>query len=246
MKRHNRRLTVVLATMSTLVLGVAGWAGLPQEVVEIADARLKFEINATDEDGGIQVFIDADAWRWIAIFDPDGKRMFQSIARGRFAEQGGTELFMESAEPEFGELSLEELLERFPEGEYRFKGRGLEGERLVGTATLTHDLPDGPVLVSPLEGGDPVDPNNAVVVWESVAPPNGSPIVAYQVLVVQLESPFPAVPKISLDVMMPATATSMVVPPGFLLPGTEYEWEVLAIESSGNQTLSSSFFSTAP
>ncbi len=129
---------------------------------------------------------------------------------------------MESAEPEFGELSLEELLERFPEGEYRFKGRGLEGERLVGTATLTHDLPDGPVLVSPLEGGDPVDPNNAVVVWESVAPPNGSPIVAYQVLVVQLESPFPAVPKISLDVMMPATATSMVVPPGFLLPGTEY------------------------
>ena len=246
MKRHNRRFTFVLATMSTLVLGVAGWAGLPQEVVEIADARLKFEINATDEDGGIQVFIDADAWRWIAIFDPDGKRMFQSIARGRFAEQGGTELFMESAEPEFGELSLEELLERFPEGEYRFKGRGLEGERLVGTATLTHDLPDGPVLVSPLEGGDPVDPNNAVVVWESVAPPNGSPIVAYQVLVVQLESPFPAVPKISLDVMMPATATSMVVPPGFLLPGTEYEWEVLAIESSGNQTLSSSFFSTAP
>ena len=119
-------------------------------------------------------------------------------------------------------------------------------ERLVGTATLTHDLPDGPVLVSPLEGGDPVDPNNAVVVWESVAPPNGSPIVAYQVLVVQLESPFPAVPKISLDVMMPATATSMVVPPGFLLPGTEYEWEVLAIESSGNQTLSSSFFSTTP
>ncbi len=90
MKRHSRRLTVVLVTMSTLVLGVAGWAGLPQEVVEIADARLKFEINATDEDGGIQVFIDADAWRWIAIFDPDGKRMFQSIARGRFAEQGGT------------------------------------------------------------------------------------------------------------------------------------------------------------
>ena len=34
MKRHNRSLTIVLVTMSTLVLGVAGWAGLPQEVVE--------------------------------------------------------------------------------------------------------------------------------------------------------------------------------------------------------------------
>ena len=141
MKRHCRSSIVVLATMTTLALGVATWAGQAQEVVEIADARLKFEINATDEDGGIQVFIDADAWRWIAIFDPDGKRMFQSIARGRFAEQGGTELFMESAEPEFGELSLEELLERFPEGDYQFRGRGLEGERFVGTATLTHDLP---------------------------------------------------------------------------------------------------------
>jgi hypothetical protein len=46
--------------------------------------------------------------------------------------------------------------------------------------------------------------------------------------------------------MMPATATSLTVPAGFLLPDTEYEWEVLAIEASGNQTLSSSFFTTAP
>ena len=52
MKRHSRSLTVVLVTMTTLALGVAAWAGLAQEVVEIADARLKFEINATDEDGG--------------------------------------------------------------------------------------------------------------------------------------------------------------------------------------------------
>ena len=42
--------------------------------------------------------------------------------------------------------------------------------------------------------------------------------------------------------MMPPTATSLAVPPGFLLPGTEYEWEVLAIERGGNQTLSSSTF----
>jgi len=45
---------------------------------------------------------------------------------------------------------------------------------------------------------------------------------------------------------MPADATSMMIPPGFLDNNTEYEWEVLAIESSGNQTLSSSFFTTIP
>lgn len=257
MKRHIHSLPVVLATMAALVLGAgvpAGWADDEDDddederpiVVEIADARLKFEINATDEDGGIQVFLDADPWLRMTIFDPKGRQMFRAKTRGRFAKQGGTELFMESAEPEFSELSIEELLERFPEGKYRFRGRGIEGERFVGAATLTHNLPDGPVLVSPLEGGPPVDPNNAEVVWESVGDANGSPIIGYQVLVVQLESPSPAIPKIALDVIMPATATSMMVPLGFLLPDTEYEWEVLAIEASGNQTLSSSFFRTTP
>jgi hypothetical protein len=45
--------------------------------------------------------------------------------------------------------------------------------------------------------------------------------------------------------MMPPTAHRLRVPPGFLQPGTEYEWEVLAVERGGNQTLSSSSFVTA-
>ncbi|MGI9332232.1 MAG: hypothetical protein ACR2RL_03665 [Gammaproteobacteria bacterium] len=215
-------------------------------IVEIKDARLKIELNATDGDAGIQVFIDADPWKSMNIFDSNGRLMFRSTARGRFAKQGGTELFLESAEPELSELPLEEFLERFPQGNYPLFGRGLEGEIYFGMAALSHSLSEGPVLVSPLEGGDPVDPNDAVVVWEPVEAPANSSIIAYQVLVVQPESSFPALPKIVLDVMMPATATSMAVPPGFLLPDTEYEWEVLAIEAGGNQTLSSSFFRTAP
>lgn len=214
-------------------------------VVAIEDARLKFEINATDEDAGIQVFLDADPWKEMSIFDPDGSLIFTTATYGSIGEQGGTELFLESAEPTLAELPLEQLLERFPEGRYRFRGTGLEGERYVGSARLTHDLPDGPTLVSPLEGGSPQDPRDTTVVWEPVDPPNGSPIIGYQVLVVQPETGITALPKVVLDVMMPPTATSMAVPPGFLLPGTEYEWEVLAIEQGGNQTLSSSFFTTS-
>ena len=162
------------------------------------------------------------------------------------AKQGGTELFLESAEPDFSELPLEEFLKRFPEGEYKFLGRGLGGEHLFGSVFLTHHIPEGPVLISPLEDDPPQDPNNTVLEWNPVGPVSGSPIIAYQVLVVQKESPFQAIPKITLDIMMPAAATSLAVPPGVLLPDTEYEWEVLAIEQSGNQTLSSSFFTTAP
>lgn len=254
MKRHMHNFMITLLTMTALALGTAApasWAHEDDErskpkVVEMGDARLKFEINATDGDGGIQVFIDSDPWKWMKIFDPDGKMIFRSKVSGSFGKQGGTELFMESGEPEFSELSIADLLLRFPEGDYQFRGKGIDGEKLVGTATLTHNIPDGPFLVYPLEGGGLQDPNNTTVMWEPVGPANGSPIIAYQVLVDQSDSGFPAIPKIVLDVMMPATATSMIVPPGFLLPDTEYEWEVLAIEESGNQTLSSSFFRTTP
>jgi hypothetical protein len=214
-------------------------------VVRLKDARLKFEINATDRDGGVQVFIDAESWRQMSIFDPAGRRIFTSTTEGRMARQGGTELFLESAEPTFAHLPLERLLRRFPEGTYRFSGVGLKGERYVGSARLSHDLPDGPTLVSPLEGGGLQDPNRTIVRWKRVPPPNGSPIIAYQVLVVQPETGLRNLPTVTLDVMMPPTASSMLVPRGFLRPGTEYEWEVLAIERGGNQTLSSSTFRTS-
>ena len=258
---HIQRRTSVSAAMIALIVGVAAtsaiWAGdrdtnetesedaseLGGPVVPLKDARLKIELNSTDQDVGIQAFIDADPWTTMAIFDPDGTLIFKSVTRGRFARQGGTEMFLESAEPNFAEVPLSEFLVRFPEGNYQIVGKGLKGEKLVGTAKFTHNMPAGPALVSPVDYTH-VNPNNTVVRWQHVAAPNGSPIVGYQVLVVKPNSGIPAIPKIILDVMMPATATSMAVPPGFLLPDSEYEWEVLAIETSGNQTLSVGHFRT--
>ena len=243
------------ATLLASILVTAGHAtgGQSQEaskptarkVVEIADARLKFEINATDGDGGVQLFLDAEQWKRMSIFDQKGRRIFTAVTKGIMAKQGGTELFLESAEPTFDELPLAELLERWPAGRYDFRGRGLDGEIYVGSAQLTHDLPDGPVLVSPIEGAAPQDPANTVVRWRRVPTANRSPIIAYQVLVVEPDTGITALPKVTLDVMMPPTANRLRVPPGFLKPGTEYEWEVLAIERGGNQTLSSSTFTTS-
>jgi hypothetical protein len=214
-------------------------------VLKVKDARLKFELNATDRDGGVQLFVDADSWRWISVFDPAGRRVFTSRTEGAMARQGGTELFLESAEPPFGELPVAKLLERFPAGTYRIRGLSLDGKPYVGAARLTHDLPEGPKLVSPLDSAGRQDPRRTVLRWRRVPSPNGSPIIGYQVLVVQPETGLRALPKVTLDITMPATATSLVVPAGFLRRGTEYEWEVLAIERGGNQTLSSSTFTTA-
>ncbi len=246
MIERTRRLTVMAAAIAALVATSFSAPADAGPVVKFKDARMKIEVNDTDGDAGVQVFIDSDPWKWIEIYDPRGRLLFESETAGIFATQGGTELFLESGEPSFEEVPFEVFLGRFPEGRYRFRGLGTKGQSFVGTATLTHDVPDGPLLISPLEGGPLVDPDNAVVQWEPVDPPNGSPILAYQVIIVLPATGLAALPKITLDVMMPPTATSLAVPPGFLRRDTEYEWEVLAIERSGNQTLSSSFFRTAP
>ena len=219
--------------------------GPSREVVEIDDARLKFEINATDGDGGVQVFLDAEQWKRMSIYDRKGRKILTAVTKGIMAKQGGTELFLESAEPTFDELPLKKLLERWPAGTYDFRGRGLGGEIYVGSAQLTHDLPAGPRLVSPIEGAGPQDPACTVLRWRRVPPPNGSPIIGYQVLVVEPDTGMTALPNVTLDIMLPPTARRLEVPPGFLQPDTEYEWEVLAIEEGGNQTLSSSTFTTS-
>ena len=214
-------------------------------VVPLEDARLKFEINSTDGDGGVQLFIDAEEWKAMSIFDPQGHRIFSTETRGRLARFGGSELFLESGEPPFSELPLRKLLKQWPEGVYRFRGTGADGQLFRGSARLTHRLPSGPELVSPVESSAPQEPRDTVMRWRHVPAPPRSRIIGYQVLV-ERETEVTALPVVTLDVMMPPTATSLRVPPGFLRPDTEYSWEVLAIERSGNQTLASSTFTTTP
>jgi hypothetical protein len=213
-------------------------------VTRLEDARLKFEINSTDRDGGVQVFIDAEEWRSMSIFDPHGDRIFTTLTRGRLARFGGSELFMESGEPPFAELPLRRLLKQWPAGVYRFRGAGADGQVFRGSARLTHRLPAGPRLVSPVPSSGPQRPGHTVMHWRRVPAPSGSRIIGYQVLV-EREGELTALPVVTLDVMMPPKATRLRVPPGFLHPHTEYSWEVLAIERSGNQTLSSSTFTTS-
>jgi hypothetical protein len=70
-------------------------------------------------------------------------------------------------------------------------------------------------------------------------------IIAYQLIIEKDEEPHPhMIGKIGLSMYLPASVTSIAVPDGFLQPATAYKWEVLAIEESGNQTLSSGEFQT--
>jgi hypothetical protein len=198
------------------------------------DARLKIEYNATDGDAGLQVFVDAPAWREVSITNPSGRNVMNVEAERVIRDFGLTELFAESSEPPFDEFPFAEFKQLFPEGTYTFSGRTIEGERLKSTFELTHDVPDGPAIVSPADEAT-LGPDDLVVQWQPVTTPAGVEVVAYQVLVVS-DAPSVGNPTRVFDVMLPGTATQLPVPSEFLVPGT-YKTEVLAIEKSGNQTL---------
>jgi hypothetical protein len=213
---------------------------------EFPAARLIIEFNASAEDVGVQFFLDADEWQTVRILDPSGKEVFQSTARGRLLDQGGgTELFVESVEPELTELPLDEFFEIFPAGTYTFLGRTPDGERLASTVEFTHVIPAGPEVVLPVGStGDECTENvpiPAVIAWNDVTTTiDDSPLEIdhYEVIVENDDSNF--------DVHLPPGAdTSITVPTEFLTPGTEYIFEVLAIEAGGNQTITEGCFVTS-
>jgi hypothetical protein len=227
---------VLLAAISSLV-GIAVAKSNPSSQaqaaatpIRLAQSQLIVEVNATDGDAGLQVFLDGEPWRAMVISGPDGRVMLDVDAEGRLVNFGLTELFSESSEPPFTEFPLAKFKELFPEGKYTFSGTTVKGQRLVGEATLSHKIPDGPEITSPAE--DSVGArDNVVARWNAVTTPRGVHIVGYRVIVTR-ENPLRV---FSAD--LPASARRMPIPSEFLQARTEYKLEVQAIEASGNQTL---------
>jgi hypothetical protein len=243
MKRHMHRLSVLLLTLATLLVTAPKLWAAP-----FSQTKIIIEVNATDGDAGIQVFLDGTGWKSLQVFDPNGLKVLDisADANGSIGMQGLTELFFESAEPSFDEQTLEQLFARFPEGNYTFVGITVNDAKLTGKATLKHNIPDGPVIVSPAEGGPALNPNAPVVIdWDPVTnsfPGTALPVnvVAYQVIVERVKPQ----PLRVFSVDLTATVTQVTVPLEFLQGNAEYAFEVLAIEASGNQTISHGAFVT--
>jgi hypothetical protein len=208
------------------------------EAAPFKTATLIVEINDTDGDAGLQIFLDHDTWRSIAISRPDGTKIADFRTLSELQNYGLTELFSESSEPPFTEFPLEEFTKLFPEGDYLFQGETIEGEKIESTVPLSHAFPEGPEILSPEEEST-VAPGELVVRWEPLPPADGVEIVGYEVVVVT-----EAEPARSLEADLPATATELAIPAEFMEPGAEFKAEVVAIEASGNKTLTEVTFFT--
>ena len=240
-----RRVQIAAGATVLALLALAATAARLEQTSNAASAPLRLakatmivEVNATDGDAGLQVFLDAEPWNSLTISAPDGRTILAINGRGRLKNYGLTELFSESSEPPFDEFPLKRFKRLWPEGRYSFVGTTIEGERLVGRARLSHDIPDGPQIVSPADGAI-VAPGNVVAGWNPVPEPPGINVVGYRAIV-EREDPLRV-----FSVDLPASVTSVTIPKEFLESGTEYKLEVQAIEASGNQTLTEVTFSVS-
>ena len=218
--------------------------------IPLKDAKLNIEHNATDRDTGFQGFVDSEGWRRLDVRGPTG-RVLTFNARGTLGKLGLTELFFETVEPENKDTSIKKMLAKLPEGNYKIAGPAQEnGESMgetSGKAWLTHDIPRGPRLISPAKNAT-VPVSGVVAEWTPVRRTitgERVKVIAYQLIIEKDVDPHRhMIGKLGLSMYLPQSVTRIEVPDGFLQPRTAYNWEVLAIERSGNQTLSSRSFRT--
>ena len=249
---------LVMSSVATTVLLLGGAMPARGQSTQLDEAEVLAELNDTDGDLGFHALIDAEAWDRLRIRAPD-RRLILAVRPARsLAQQGLTELFFESAEPEFDALAPEEFFERFPEGRYTITGRTIEGDRLEGTARFSHRMPapvgnvavSGIALVADLDcdEGAPVVGEPVVISWDPVTrshPEIGNPTDAriridrYQ-LVVEREEPVLLVYSVDLPGDLPAY--EVTVPPEFLALGEEFKYEIVARARNGNQTALESCF----
>jgi hypothetical protein len=224
------RLPLRLILLGAIALGLAA----PSWAAKFPISRIYIEYNSSANDLGFHVSLDGEDWKTLKIVNPAGTTIFDLAGKGPYAQLGLTELFFEGAEPNLDDFPLDQLLALFPEGQYKFSGLTVGGTRISATGALSHAVPAGPAVSSEVDG------DSIVIRWEEVtAPPAGFPnrkiqIVGYQVLV----DPF--------AVTLPASSREVTLPPEFVrsLARGAHPFEVLAIDVSGNQTITEGSFST--
>jgi hypothetical protein len=226
-----------------------------QEETEIAESRLFVEYQSSDGDLGVHGYFDDDGWSELCVYEPSGEQVLAIKPQAQLKDLTMASIFFESREPLLSEFSFADLKANFPEGQYQVRGVAVDGTGLTGSATFSHNIPAPPVITLPALAADAESTGDAVVSttdlvieWEDVTETvDGDPvaITGYEIIITKEEHDDQhSFSRPIFDVHLPADRNSLDVPATFLEPGTVYELELLALEESGNQTISVGFFET--
>lgn len=225
------------------------------KTIPMPTTYLFFEHNSTAGDTGIHGMFDSSTFAELCVYDPSGNQILAVKPQNQLGRLTMAGIFFESREPPHEDISVEEQLRNFPEGKYAVRGVTYDGIGYHGAATLTHNIPKPPKMIFPKEMADEaniknqiVSPRSVVFKWEPVTETiYGKPVTikAYEIIVRSLLPSDPhGFSHDNFDVHLPASATSFTIPDQIWKQNTQYEFEVIAIEESGNQTIVSGFFET--
>ena len=249
------------AAVAGLAMAAAAGPGTANGSEPFKITNIHFETNASACDMGIQISFDTDGISGLSVQDPNGQIVYQAGSVGGPAVTHDlTEGFQERVEPQIIDLRralgcerdleepqifLTELLSAWPEGKYSFSGEG-EDVSLRGFAALTHKVPAGPEILAPADGTVVPSDVNLRIRWKKVTDPiipelGPVNVVGYHVVIADATRPEPFPPgkmPAQLDVDVPKSAAGLLVPKEYLRPSRVYEFEILATEEGGNQTIS--------
>lgn len=250
--------TTCKAVLAGVTLTAAATLANAEKAEPFKQTNVHFETNASACDMGIQMSFDTDGITVGSVENPYGEVVFSTQAVFGLEGTGDlTEQFHERVEPPITDLvnalgceepedpaiSLADLLGAWPAGWYEFEGES-RGEEFEGKARLTHRVPAGPEIIAPEDGDVVPDDSHLLISWETVTEPilpflGPIRIAGYHVVVAEVvDEPLPpGATKTQLDADLAATETTFLVPMQFLEPGRIYEFEVLATERYGNETI---------
>lgn len=251
-----RRIEIICKTAVVgVALSAAASAAHRPEPFKLTN--IHFETNASACDMGIQISFDTDGITEGWVEGPNEQVVYSfRAADGMEDTHDQTEGFQERVEPPIVDLetalgcepatdaiSLSHLFAAWPAGTYEFEGRSGAVE-FEGSAKLTHKIPAGPEITAPQDGAVVPHDANLLMKWKKVTGPilpklGPVEIVGYHVVVVDVTAPVlpPGKLKTALDADLSKAETTFLVPKQYLEPNRIYEFEVLATEKGGNQTI---------
>jgi hypothetical protein len=220
----------LLCLVNVVALAVEKRAARPEGSAKPFDTvAARFEQNATD--GDVEAVFEAiggdDGLAKLTITAPNGHMIVDFKTPGA---TGMRQFRFESPEPK----DAAALKKAFPEGEYVFAGSSPSGARFRGKATLSHKLPDNTSFIVPKAEARGLPATGLKISW---APVKG--VAGYTI---ELD---PAKTSAHLEMKLPPSVTSFVVPKGILAPGSKCQLGIGTVSKDGNVSVIETSFTTA-
>lgn len=193
-------------------------------------ASVHFEQNASDKD--VEVVFEVkgrdDGLVDLKVVSPDGRTVIDFKAPD-VSTLGLRQFRIETPEPR----DVKALKAAYPEGTYKFTGKTVSGDVLVGQSKLSHRLPPPVTFETPAPEAKGVPTGNFVISWRAV------PGVAFYTLELEQEEQ-----NLKIAATLPGSSTSFALADGVLLPGREYQLGIGAVSSEGNVSVVETSFTT--